>query len=53
MFGNSYVTFIIIAICVLNYIREYQLMKEDSEDIALQKSGALIKPLSSNKELYS
>ncbi len=52
MFGNSYITFIIIAICVLNFIREYQLMKEDSEDIALQKSGALIKPLYTKKELY-
>lgn len=52
MFGNSYVTFIIIAICALNFIREYQLMKEDSEDIALQKCGALIKPLYTKKELY-
>lgn len=52
MFGNSYVTFIIIAICVLNFIREYQLMKFDSEDIALQKCGALIKPLYAKKELY-
>lgn len=52
MFGNSYVTFIIIAICVLNFIREYQLMKFDSEDIALQKCGALIKPLYVKKELY-
>ena len=52
MFGNSYVTFIIILICVLNFIREYQLQRYDSEDVALQKCGALIKPLSSNKELY-
>lgn len=52
MFGNSYVTFIIILICILNYIREYQLQRYESEDIALQKCGALIKPLYSNKELY-
>lgn len=37
MFGNSYVTFIIVLICVLNYIREYQLQRYDSEDVALQK----------------
>lgn len=52
MFGNSYITFIIILICVLNFIREYQLQKYDSNDVVLQKSGALIKPLSNKKELY-
>lgn len=52
MFGNSYITFIIILICVLNFIREYQLQKYDSNDVVLQKSGALIKPLSNKEELY-
>lgn len=52
MFGNCYITFIIILFCILNYIRECQLQKDDSYDVAMQKSGALIKPLSSYKELY-
>ena len=51
MFSNSYVTFIIICICVLNYIRKYQLAQNEYEDIALQDTGALLKPIN-KKEWY-
>lgn len=47
-----YITYVVIIICVVNYIREYQLQQSEPYDVALQKCGALIKPLSSNKELY-
>ena len=47
-----YITYIVIIICVVNYIRQYQLEQVESLDAALQKCGALIKPLSSNKEIY-
>ncbi len=48
----TYITYIVIIVCVLNYIRQYQLEQNEPQDVALQKCGALIKPLSSNKELY-
>ncbi len=44
MFYNSYITFIIISICILNYIRKYQLAQNEYEDLALQDTGALLKP---------
>lgn len=44
MFNNSYITFIIISICVLNYIRKYQLEQNEYIDLALQDTGALLKP---------
>lgn len=47
-----YVTYVVIIVCVINYIREYQLEQNEPYDIALQKCGALIKPISSYKELY-